>query len=413
MLMRCFGLALLALWIAPATLAQGPVTAFVGATLIDGTGAAPVENGVVIVRDGRIAAVGPASTVTVPAGAARVELRGKTLLPGFVNAHGHVSDPKDARENMERQLLLYGRYGITSVFSLGEEAGAMPLRDEAARGRARLFQAGEVFNATTAEAATVEVNRVAPMKPDWLKIRVDDNNQARTKMPRVAYSAAIQRAHAVGIPVAAHMFYLEDAKLLVRDGLDVLAHSIRDLPVDAELVDLARARNVCLVPTLMREVSIFAYESTPEFFSDPFFTRHADAAAVKTLMSPERQAQVRANPNTARFKQVLELASRNMMQMKKAGIRIAMGTDSGAANRFQGYFEHMELELMVKAGLTPMQAIVAATGDAAACMKRPGIVGTLQPGAWADLAVYTASPLADIKNTKTLESVWISGEKLP
>jgi imidazolonepropionase-like amidohydrolase len=102
-----------------------------------------------------------------------------------------------------------------------------------------------------------------------------------------------------------------------------------------------------------------------------------------------------------------------MMQMKKAGIRIAMGTDSGAANQFQGYFEHMELELMVKAGLTPMQAIVAATGDAAACMKRPGIVGTLQPGAWADLAVYTASPLAGIRNTKTLESVWVSGEKLP
>ena len=127
----------------------------------------------------------------------------------------------------------------------------------------------------------------------------------------------------------------------------------------------------------------------------------------------DRQAQVKANPNTARFKQVLELASRNMMQMKNAGIRIAMGTDSGAANRFQGYFEHMELELMVKAGLTPMQAIVAATGDAAACMKRPGIVGTLQPGAWADLAAYTASPLADIRNTKTLESVWVSGEKLP
>jgi imidazolonepropionase-like amidohydrolase len=163
----------------------------------------------------------------------------------------------------------------------------------------------------------------------------------------------------------------------------------------------------------MREVSIFAYESTPEFFSDPFFTRHANADTVKTLMSPERQAQVRSNPNTARFKQVLELASRNMMQLKNGGVRIAMGTDSGAANRFQGYFEHLELELMVKAGMTPMQAIVAATGDAAACMKRPGIVGTLQPGAWADLAVYGASPLTDIRNTKTLESVWVSGETLP
>ena len=129
-------------------------------------------------------------------------------------------------------------------------------------------------------------------------------------------------------------------------------------------------------------------------------------------MSPERQAQVRSIPNTAKFKQVVELAGRNMMQMRKAGVKIAMGTDSGAANRFQGYFEHMELELMVKAGLTPMQAIVAATGDAAACIKRAGAVGTLQPGAWADLAVYAASPALDIKNTKTLESVWVAGEKL-
>jgi imidazolonepropionase-like amidohydrolase len=135
---------------------------------------------------------------------------------------------------------------------------------------------------------------------------------------------------------------------------------------------------------------------------------------VKTLTAPDRQAQVRSNPNTGRFKQVLELASRNLAQLKKAGVRVAMGTDSGASpNRFPGYFEHMELELMVKAGLTPMEAIVAATGDAAACIKRAGVIGTLQPGAWADLAVYAASPVTDIRNTRTLESVWVSGEKLP
>jgi adenosine deaminase len=208
------------------------------------------------------------------------------------------------------------------------------------------------------------------------------------------------------------MFYLDDAKQLLRDGVDLLAHSVRDVPVDQELITLARDRNVCLVPTLMRDVSIYVYESTPEFFSDPFFTRFANQANVKTLTSPERQAQVRNDPNTAKFKQVVELAGRNMMRMKEAGVKIAMGTDSGAANRFQGYFEHMELELMVKAGLTPMQAIVAATGDAASCIKRAGAIGTLRPGAWADLAVYAASPALDIKNTKTLESVFVAGEKL-
>jgi imidazolonepropionase-like amidohydrolase len=414
MLMRFCGIALLAVWLTPATLAQAPVTAFVGATLVDGTGAPPLENGVVLVRDGRIAAVGRASAVTIPPGTTQIDLRGKTLLPGFVNVHGHVDDPKGTRANLEQQLLLYGRYGITSVLSLGEETGAgAALRDEHTAGRARLFFAGPVVDGNTADAAATAVDRTVATRPDWVKIRVDDNNGAGTKMPRDAYRAAIQRAHAAGLPIAAHMFYLDDAKQLLRDGIDLLAHSVRDLPVDADLIELARSRNVCLVPTLMRDVSIFVYESTPPFFSDPFFTRHANQATVKTLVSPERQQQVRSNPNTARFKQALELASRNMMQLKKGGVRIAMGTDSGAANRFQGYFEHMELELMVKAGLTPMQAIVAATGDASACMKRAGTIGTLQPGAWADLAVYRANPAIDITNTKTLESVWVSGEKLP
>ena len=420
MLMRSCGLAVIStgimagisLGLAPATLAQGPVTAFVGATLIDGTGAPPVENGVVVVRDGRIAAAGRAASVSIPAGAMQVDVRGKTLLPGFVNAHGHVDDPMGLRPNLERQLQLYGRYAITSVLSLGEETGAGATLRGDTRGRARLFFAGPVVDGNTAQAAGTATDKTVAFKPDWVKIRVDDNAGAGTKMPRAAYKAAIDRAHAAGLPIAAHMYYLDDAKQLLRDGIDLLAHSVRDVPVDQELITLARDRNVCLVPTLMRDVSIFVYESTPEFFSDPFFTRYANQATVKTLTSPERQAQVRNNPNSAKFKQVVDLAGRNMMQMKKAGVKIAMGTDSGAANRFQGYFEHMELELMVKAGLTPMQAIVAATGDAASCIKRTGAVGTLQPGAWADLAVYAANPALDIKNTKTLESVWVAGEKL-
>jgi imidazolonepropionase-like amidohydrolase len=411
MLKRFCGIAALALLTTPSPGAQAPVTAFVGATLVDGTGAPPIGNGVVVVRDGRVAAVGRSSAVTIPAGAVQVDLRGKTLLPGFVNAHGHADDPTGARASLERQLLLYGRYGITSVLSLGEATGGgAALRDEQVRDRARLLFAGPVVEGRTASDAGASASRTLAVKPDWIKIRVDDNSP----MPREAFKAAIDRAHAAKLPIAAHMFYLADAKQLLRDGIDLLAHSVRDVPVDSEFIELARARGVCVVPTLMREVSVFVYESTPDFFSDPFFTRYADADAVKTLTAPDRQAQVRSNPNTGRFKQVLELASRNLAQLKKAGVRVAMGTDSGASpNRFPGYFEHMELELMVKAGLTPMEAIVAATGDAAACIKRAGVIGTLQPGAWADLAVYAASPVTDIRNTRTLESVWVSGEKLP
>jgi imidazolonepropionase-like amidohydrolase len=390
-----------------------PVTAFVGATIVDGTGAAPVAKGVVLVSNGRITAAGPADRVTVPAGATRVDLAGKTMLPGFVNVHGHLAGSD--REQLAAQLRLYARYGVTTVFSLGGEGvESVDLRNQPARGRARLFIAGPVVEGTTAAAAAETVARNAAMKVDWLKIRVDDNLGTVAKMPVEAWKAAIQRGHERGLPVAAHVFYLEDAKAVLREGVDLLAHSVRDRPVDAELIKLARAREVCLSPTLMREVSTFVYESTPSFFSDPFFTRHADKTVVAQLSEPASQQQMRNSASAQRYKVGLEQASRNVKQLADGGVRIAMGTDTGAGvGRFQGYFEHMELEMMVKAGLTPMQAVVAATGDAARCMKKTGQIGTIQPGAWADLAVYGTSPVDDIRNTRTIEAVFVAGERVP
>jgi imidazolonepropionase-like amidohydrolase len=386
------------------------VTAFIGATIVDGTGAAAVPNGVVLVSNGRITAVGPAGRVAVPANARRVELAGKTLLPGFVNAHGHLAG--SGRDRYVAQLRLYARYGVTSVFSLGGEAAdSVPVRDEPARGRARLFIAGPVVAGTTAAAVAEEVSKNAAMNVDWLKIRLDDNLGTATKMPADAWRMAIQRGHERGLPVAAHIFYLADAKAALREGVDLLAHSVRDLPVDAELITLARSRDVCLSPTLTREVSTFVYESTPSFFSDQFFLRHADQAAIAQLSAPAAQQQMRTSKSAQRYKVALEQASRNVKQLRDAGVRIAMGTDTGAGvGRFQGYFEHLELELMVKAGLTPMQAIVAATGDAARCMKKPGVIGTIQPGARADIVVYGANPSTDIRNTRTIESVYVDGE---
>jgi imidazolonepropionase-like amidohydrolase len=387
-----------------------PVTAFVGATIVDGTGAAPVPDGVVLVSSGRITAAGPADRVTVPAGARRIDVAGKTVLPGFVNAHGHLAGT--GRDQYAAQLRLYARYGVTSVFSLGGEgADSVPLRDEPARGRARLFIAGPVVAGTTAAAVAAEVSRNAAMNVDWLKIRIDDNLGRAAKMPVDAWKAAIQEGHRRGLPVAAHIFYLDDAKAALREGVDLIAHSVRDLPVDAELIELARSRDVCLSPTLVREVSTFVYESTPPFFSDQFFLRHADKAAIAQLSAPDAQEQMRASKTAQRYKVGLEQASRNVKQLKDGGVGIAMGTDTGAGvGRFQGYFEHMELEMLVEAGLTPMQAIVAATGGAARCMKKPGAIGTIQPGAFADLVVYGANPSADIRNTRTIESVFVAGE---
>lgn len=399
-----------------------PAIAVTGATIVDGTGAAPIADGVLVISNGRIEAVGPASRVRVPAGATRVDLRGRTLLPGFVNAHGHANvtqglqsgEQFNTRENVERQLRLYGSYAVTSVLSLGGDAApGFALRGEAPAGRARLFVAGAEVEGATPEAAAAEVDALVARKVDWVKVRLDDNLGSTRKLPREAIKAAIDRAHAGKLPVAAHVYYLDDAKYLLRSGIDLIAHSVRDLPVDEEFIRLARARDVCYSPTLMREVSTFVYETTPDFFADEFFLRHADRAVLEQLEAPARQEQVRNSRSPQQYKRALEQASRNVKTLRDAGVRIAMGTDTGPAGRFQGYFEHRELEMLVKAGLTPMQAIVAATGDAARCIRKAGQVGTLQPGAFADFGVYAASPLDDIRNTRTLQAVVIDGNPVP
>jgi imidazolonepropionase-like amidohydrolase len=400
----------------------GDVRAFVGARIYDGTGAPPINDGVIVVRGGRIAEVGPAASVRVPAGAERIDVRGRTILPGFVNAHGHVADTRGlktgrefyTRENLVRQLSLYARYGVTSVVSLGGDGpDGVALRDQPAAERARLFVAGPVITAMTAAEAAAEVDKIAAMRVDWLKFRVDDNLGTSKKMPKEAWETVIDRGHEKKLPVAAHIFYLDDAKDLLREGIDLIAHSVRDKPVDEEIINLLKSRDVCVCPTLTREVSTFVYESTPDFFADEFFLRHADPTAVEQLKEPARQEQMRKSTSAQKYKVALDQAMRNLKRLKDAGVRIAMGTDTGPPARFQGYFEHMELELMVKAGLTPMQAIVAATGDAARCMKKAGEIGTIQKGLWADLVVYREDPTRDIRNTRTIDSVWIAGGRMP
>jgi imidazolonepropionase-like amidohydrolase len=403
--------------------AQVPSTcAFVGARIVDGTGGLPIADGVVMMTGDRISHVGSAASIKIPANVERIDVRGRTILPGFVNAHGHVADTSGlqsgpqfyTRDNLLRQLTLYAHYGITSVFSLGGDGPAgFALRNESPENRARLFVAGPVITATTAEQAAADVEKIAAMGVDWLKFRVDDNLGATQKMPKVAWKTVIEHGHEKQLPIAGHIFYLDDAKDLLREGIDLIAHSVRDQPVDEEFIRLAKQRDVCVCATLTREVSTFVYESTPAFFSDEFFLRHADAKTVELLKEPARQDQMRASPAAQRYKAGLEIASRNLKRLKDAGVRIAFGTDSGPPARFQGYFEYMELEMMVKAGLTPMEAIVAATSDAARCMRKPGRIGTLRPGAFADLVVYREDPTRDIRNTRTIESVWIGGRRMP
>lgn len=396
--------------------------AFIGARIIDGTMAEPIEDGALVITDGRIRTVGPRGAVTVPAGARVINVAGKTIMPGIINAHGHVGGTLGLEEghyttdNLLRQLGLYARYGVTTVNSLGgDEEPGFALRNgqfDQSLQRARIYVAGSVVMADSEAAIRAEVNRNADMGANFIKVRMDDNLGTTPKISRNLFAALVDQAHIRRLPVAAHLFYLDDAKFILNADTDLIAHSVRDLPVDDEFIDLITDKDVCYIPTLTREVSTFIYESEPAFFSDPYFLKEADATVLEQLRSPERQTRMRNSRAAAGYKVALEVAMGNITALHDAGVRIAMGTDTGPPARFQGYFEHMEMQMMVDAGMSPIEAIRASTGVAADCMGM-GDIGTLEPGKWGDLIVLGANPAVDIANSKTIESVWIAGNRVP
>ena len=409
--------------------AAGGVTALTGARIIDGTGRAPVAQGTVVMSGGKIVAAGPANSVTIPAGAARVDMSGKTIMPGIINAHGHVqkgfnnSVAIPIRDDLVRRLKMYSAYGVTTVVNLGanpdDEVEGIRLRDEQngiALDRARIYTSGaSVRRWKTPEEARKDVDRVADLKVDVVKFHFDDppNNMA----PEV-WGAIVEQAQKRGLRTAPHIFYLRDAKAAVAKGVNVLAHSVRDLDVDQELIAAMKQRNVGYIPTLTREVSVFVYETRPDFLNEPFFQRgmplFRDHLAIVT--APGYQEKLRNDPAVQAIKKALVQANRNLKILSDAGVLIGFGTDGGVPNnatfgRWEGYFEHVELEMMVQAGLTPMQALTAATGGAARVSNLRDL-GTLEAGKAADLLVLDANPLQEIRNTRQINSVWIAGRRL-
>jgi imidazolonepropionase-like amidohydrolase len=401
--------------------AAADTKAFVGARIFDGTEKAVIEKGTIVVVDGRIAAIGPSNKVKAPKGARIIAVSGKTITPGLINAHGHVSDVEGkgtgaTEERVSRQLGVFARYGITTVFSLGgEEEPAFKLRDAqgtAALNRARIFVAGPVVAGKTPEEARQMVDKVAAMKPDFIKIRVDDNLGTTKKITPDVYKAVIEQAHKRGLRLFVHYFYLDDAKDLLRSGADFLAHSVRDKPIDNEFIALLKERNVPYCATLTREVSTFIYESTPRFFKDPFFLREADPRLMALLREPERQEAMRKSKSAQAYKAALPAAEKNLKSLSEAGVTILMGTDSGAmASRFEGYFEHMEMKMMAESGMSPKQILMAATGSAARSLKMKDI-GTLENGKWADLVVFDKNPLEDIANSQSIVAVYVAGNEV-
>ena len=394
----------------------------------DGTGAETTPPSVLQIGGGRILSVSPmpeegdVAAAADAAGVASFDAHTWYAIPGLINTHGHVAGTwnrntgVDYREYALRELARYARFGVTTVNSLGgEREPAFGLRDESwnggTTGRARLLVSGPVVTGATPEAAMVITDGVAATGPDWIKIRVDDNLGTTTKMTPETYTAVISRAREHGLRVASHLFYQEDAKGLLRAGTGMVAHSIRDGPVDEETIGLLLETGVCYVPTLTREVSTYAYGERPEFFDDPFLTLDVDSAQVLAVSDPERQARVRQSGAAEAYGRALEIAQGNLALLSGAGVPIGFGTDSGPPGRFQGYFEHMEMELMAEAGLSPEEILRSATGVAADCLGRDDI-GTLEPGRRADFIVLRADPLRDVSNMRAIEGVWVGGERI-
>jgi imidazolonepropionase-like amidohydrolase len=405
----------------------GPgVIALTGARIIDGTGRAPVQNGTIVINNGHIQAVGAAASVTIPAGAARVDLSGKTVIPGLINAHAHLNvDPGSkmpVREDLMRRLKTYASYGVTSIVSLGstqaDELEGLKLRDEQTRvklDRARVYTGGLNAEGKTPDEARKSVDRLAGLKVDVIKYHI---NGTPNDMTPDIYGALVDESKKKNLRTFVHIFYLKDAKGAVEKGTDVLAHSIRDQDPDAAFVAELKRKDIGYIPTLTRDLSVFVYETKPAFFDEPFFRRGIALyqEQVNQLLVPAAQQKVRNDKNAQSIKQALQQANRSLKILSDGGVPIAMGTDSGASGnpgRWQGYFEHVEMEMMAKAGMTPMQVIVASTGGAARVAKVDPNIGTIEPGKWADLLVLNANPLDDIRNTRQIHSVWIGGQRLP
>lgn len=408
-------------------------------TLIDGSGAPPQPGSAVVIDSGgHIEWVGATARLKAPEGAKLTDLAGKYVMPGLIDAHVHLGLVHGLKQDVDfyttdlvhEQLKTYAAYGITSVLVLGTDKDLIfDIRSaqHAARPElARVFTAGQglVYKGSyggvpklnqpvaTAQEARDAVDSQARKGVDLIKLWIDDEfGTLPVRMPPDISQAIIDQAHKHHLKAVAHVFYLDNAKTLVNQGVDALAHSVRDKPVDQDLLRNMKQHGTWqLAETLSREAS-FTYTKLP-FLDDSFFDRSLPPQVLQDLASPQRVAQLQAAPNFARYAPAFETAMSNTSREVQAGVPYGMGTDSGPSGRFAGYFAHWELQLMVRAGLTPLQVLTAATGGNANFIGAKDL-GTIAPHKWADLVVLDRDPLADIRNTRSIHAVYVAGREIP
>jgi imidazolonepropionase-like amidohydrolase len=395
--------------------ATAQVTVLTHAMVIDGTGAGAQKDVTIVIENGRIRDIGPSSKVTVPAGAAVVDLTGKFVVPGIINAHGHVG------AKTEPQLRQYALYGITTVTSMQTDPDeVVQVREGQKRGELRGARVSTIKyrfapdpEIATPQQARVKVDETVAAGADYIKLWVDGGFGTRAKLSAEVCAAVLDQARKHGKLTFAHIYDLADAKMLVEQGLNVLAHNVRDREVDSEFIALLKQRNVSLIPTLARDELLFVYGDSPAWIDDPFFLKFVPPDRLAVLKTKIRDEQVK-NPQRALIKAGFEMNKVNLKKLSDGGVRIALGTDSGgAADRFfiQGYSEHREMELMVQSGLTPMQVIQSFSKGASEALGIDKEFGTLAKGKAADLLVLEKNPLENITNMRTIQTIYLGGKK--
>ena len=376
---------------------ESTAVAYEGARLIVGDGTV-IDDAVFVVDDGLFTQVGAQGAVEIPDGAARMDLGGKTVMPAIVNAHLHLDPERDVRTE---QLQHMAYYGASLVVSLGHDEGDAPfeMRDESVPDGARSQTAGRGITTpepgrsevphwvTTEEEARAAVRELAAQQVDIVKIWVDDRGGQYERLSPELYGAVIDEAHANSLRVTAHVFRLEDAKGLLRAGIDAFAHGIRDMDIDDEVVELWRERpDVVLVPNLPGPGVV-------EEFDWLSGTVPADRVAEMNAGSTDRPAA----------QESFGIQARNLVRLGQEGVKVAFGTDGSSP-----WAVHQELADMVRTGMSPGDVIVAATGTSAEFVGADDL-GTVEAGKSADFLVLDANPLDDITNTRAISAVYLRG----